>query len=99
MILAHFTVVAFYSGAANYVVQKLPFNDQLFLDSRFVNFPQRRKDVLQQAENIIRRFQDMLNYTAQQIDQLQEEFTEYQLLDDAEIPDNVWKEAEVKCRS
>ena len=49
------------------------------------------------VEYFCARYSSLLRLTPQQLDQLQEEFVNYQLLNTHEIPDSVWEEALLTC--
>ena len=52
---------------------------------------------LSQVDYFVRRYNDLLPFSSpQEHDKLSEEFTDYQLLNDNEVPESVWKSAVVQ---
>ena len=89
-------VAAFYRAAAQYAVAKLPFNDKVLENSRFVNFEKRREHDFTMVEFFLQRFQHHLQMTVDEQEKLQEQFIDYQLLSNNSIPQHVWNDATVK---
>ena len=86
-------VRAFYVDAASQAVKKLPFDDCFLSNARFLNFEKREECTFDSVEFFCARYSNLLQLTPVQMDLLQEEFTDYQLLDKSDIPEAVWKEA------
>ena len=84
-------VGAFYRAVAQYAVAKLPFNDKVLENSRFVNFEKRRV-----VEFFLQRFPDHLEMSVEEQEKLQEQFIDYQLLSNDNIPQHVCNDATVK---
>ena len=89
-------VGAFYRAAAQYAVEKLPFNDKVLENSRFVNFEKRREHEFTMVEFFLQRFPDHLEMSVEEQENLQEQFIDYQLLSNDNIPQHVWNDATVK---
>ena len=89
-------VAAFYRAAAQYAVAKLPFNDKVLENSRFVNFEKRREHDFTIVEFFLQRFPHHLQMTVEEQEKLQEQFIDYQLLSNNSIPQHVWNDATVK---
>lgn len=81
----------FYCTAVEYAVQNLPLNDIIIKNSKFVNFSNRLKadfdDVLKIITNLGLKFED------NELDIMSVEFSKYQLLNDEDIDEAIWKEA------
>ena len=86
-------VRAFYVDAASEAVKKLPFDDSFLSNARFLNFERRAECTFDAVEFFCAKYSNLMQLTPAQLDRLQEEFTDYQLLDKADIPETVWKEA------
>ena len=85
----------FYVTAVSQALKTLPFNDCLLNHCRFVNFEGRNECTFESVEYFCSKYPDLLNFTAPQMDSLEEQFLQYQLLDRSEIPLDLWKEATV----
>ncbi len=81
---------AFYRAAAQYAVAKLLFSDKVFENSRFVNFEKRREHEFTTIEFFLQRFPDHLRMSVEEEEKLQEQFIDYQLLSNDDIPQHVW---------
>ncbi|CAB4011488.1 Hypothetical predicted protein, partial [Paramuricea clavata] len=79
-------VGAFYRAAAQYAVAKLPFHDKVLENSRFVNFEKRREHEFTMVEFFLQRFPDHLEMSVEEQEKLQEQFIDYQLLSNDNIP-------------
>ena len=86
-------VRAFYVDAASQAVKKLPFDDSFLSNARFINFEKRDECTFDSVEFFCGKYSNLLQLTPAQMDRLQEEFTDYQLLDESTIPEAVWKQA------
>ena len=75
----------FYEGAVQYILAKFPMWDDL-LHARFINFTNRDTAKFSDVEYFIGRYGSLLNFTAQQLDAVHEEFVAYQLLHESDIP-------------
>ncbi|KAK6191363.1 hypothetical protein SNE40_003074 [Patella caerulea] len=92
-------VRAFYTKAASEAVQKFPWQDEhdLLKHARFINVVAREAASFEDVLFFQRRYSHLLPYTTpQESAALQEEFTDYQLLGDTDIPASVWDKATVK---
>ena len=87
---------AFYRAAAQCAVAKLLFSDKVFENSRFVNFEKRREHEFTMIEFFLQRFPDHLRMSVEEEEKLQEQFIDYQLLSNDDIPLHVWNDATVK---
>ena len=86
-------VFDFYVAAAQYAIEKLPFEDKVLQNAKLLNVPLRRRAQFSQVEHIIKRFPNIIQYSPSDIDKLHEEFAEYQLLKDEEVPSDVRENA------
>jgi hypothetical protein len=89
-------VGAFYRAAAQFAVAKLPFNDKVLENSRFVNFEKCREHEFTMVEFFLQRFPDHLEMSVEEQEKLQEQFIDYQLLSNHNIPQHVCNDATVK---
>ena len=62
------------------------------MHAKFVDFTRREAAEFRDVD-FIERYGAFLSFTPQQLDLLHDEFVEYQLLEDSDIPLEVWKEA------
>lgn len=88
-------VRAFYIDAASQALKKLPFNDCVLKNARFLNFEAKEECTFDSVEFFCAKYSNLLQLTPTDMDRLQEEFTDYQLLEKSVIPDMIWKEAVV----
>ena len=86
----------FYRAAAQYAVEKLPFNNKVWENSGFVNFEKRREHEFTMVEFFLQQFPDHLQMSVEEEEKLQEQFIDYQLLSNEDIPEHVWDDATVK---
>ena len=64
-----------------------------FMYAKFVHFTRREAAEFRDVECFVERYGTLLSFTPQQQDVLDDEFVEYQLLEDSDIPHEVWNEA------
>lgn len=86
---------AFYIDAASQALKKLPFNDCVLKNARFLNFEAKEECTFDSVEFFCTKYSNLLQLTPADMDRLQEEFTDYQLIEISAIPDMIWKEAVV----
>ena len=90
-------VIQFYVKAMGYALSNLPMNDEVLTNAKFVNVMSRDEASLAQVEYFVGRFSNLLPYSSPlEHDKLGEQLIEYQLLDDSEIPESVWKSATIQ---
>ena len=90
-------VRAFYVKSVEYALKNLPVADEVLANAKFINVISRTEATLSQVEYFVRRYNDLLPFSSpQEHDKLSEEFTDYQLLNDNEVPESVWKSAVVQ---
>ena len=70
--------------------------DDALVHARFVDFFQRANASLEDVEFILKNYRTVLPTTSRETHLLQEEFVEYQLLSNEDIPKKVWDEAQRK---
>ena len=87
------SVRAFFVDAASQALKKLPFSDDVLNNARFLNFEKREEYSFSAVEFFCNSYDNFLNCTPSSMSKLQEEFIEYQLLEQSDIPDWVWREA------
>ena len=86
----------FYQQAVLGTISKLPLQDDTLIHARFVDFFQRENASLEDVEFILKNYRTVLPTTSRETHLLQEEFVEYQLLSNEDIPKKVWDEAQRK---
>lgn len=74
-------VQKFYECAVDYIRLKFPLNDDLLMHARFVNFEERENCEFADVEYFIDRYQKVLSFNDVDMDQIFDEFVEYQLLE------------------
>ena len=84
-------VFAFYSEAFSYGVEKLPINDSILKHSIFADISKRESVSISDVLFFVEKFH--LNFNPETINLLSEQFLEYQLLNDHDIPGSVWQNA------
>ena len=90
-------VRAFYVKSVEYALKNLPVADAVLANAKFINAISRTEATLSQVDYFVRRYNDLLPFSSpQEHDKLSEEFTDYQLLNDNEVPESVWKSAVVQ---
>ena len=87
------SVRAYYVDANTQALQKLLFADDLLNYSKFLNFPQRVNCSFTSIEYFCSTYSNLLQFAPTKLDRLQEQFIDYQLLENSHIPQHVWKEA------
>ena len=80
-------VRAFYVDAVNQALQKLQYSDDVLNHARYLNFEKRRDCTFDSIEYFFARYSNLVEPTPAEMDKLQEEFTDYQLLERSDIPD------------
>ena len=83
----------FYEATVKSILEKFPLHDEAFMHAKFVDFTRREAAEFRDVEYFVERYGAFLSFTPQQLDVLHDEFVEYQLLEDSDIPLEVWKEA------
>ena len=83
----------FYLKATSEALKKLPFDDAVLVNARFVDFNQREECCFSCVEFFVSKYPRVLQFTPAQLNALQEEFIDYQLLKEENIPIQVWKDA------
>ena len=89
-------VRAFYTEAIAQALKKFPFDDLVLKHAKFLNFEKREDCTFDNIEYICDNFHNVLDFTAVEMDKLQEEFTMYQLLEWSTIPESIWQQALVR---
>ena len=78
-------VRSFYTQATDYAFKNLPMNDDII---------NREQAYFMQVEFFVQRYPNLLPFVSPStLNELEEEFLDYQLMLSAEIPDDVWKSA------
>ncbi len=71
----------------------MPFDDCVLSHARFLNFEKREECTFDSVEFFCAKYSNLFQFTPLQMDTLQEEFTDYQLLEKSDIPETIWREA------
>ena len=90
-------VRSFYVEALKYARSHLPLDDPILKNAGFVNFAQRESAQLSQIEYFIDRYSSVLPFNSDPalMERLKEEFISYQLLEESDVPADVWKQAAI----
>jgi hypothetical protein len=89
-------VRSFYTTAVKEGLAKLPINDHFLIHAKFVDFFQREQALFGDVQYFVSKFEKILSLSPADVDKLQEEFTDYQLLQPSQIPQSIWDSAVVK---
>ena len=90
-------VLKFYTIAAQYILATYPLNDDVLYHAKLLNFESREDIEFDSLEYFIERFPHLHELRSpREIDILHEEFVSYQLLNNTDIPANIWEEAKVR---
>lgn len=81
----------FYLEAISYSLKSLPLNDEVIRCSKFVDFKERLNVNFENVTTLIEKLG--LIFTHNEFDMLADEFSTYQLLEDTDVDEEVWKEA------
>ena len=73
--------------------------DDTLIHTRLWTFFQRENASVEDVELFLKNYPSVLPTTARETHLLQEEFEEYQLLSNEDIPKKVWDEAQIKLSS
>ena len=84
-------VLAFYSEAFSYGVEKLPINDSVLKHSIFADISKRESVSIDDVLLFVEKFH--LDFNPEIINLLSEQFLDYQLLNDHDIPNSGWQNA------
>ena len=79
----------FYSEAFSYRVEKLPINNSVLKHSIFANISKRESVSI--GDMLLFVEKPHLNFNPETINLLSEQFLNYQLLSDLDIPDSSWQ--------
>ena len=86
----------FYTTTTQYIIRTYPWNDEILMHARFVNFERRDQISFDSVQFFVHHCPHLHHLTSPgEVKMLQEEFLSYQLKRDADIPDEVWEEAKV----
>ena len=86
-------VRCFYYDTFVYAKEKLPLTDDLLKHSFFVDFTKRATAAIENKFFFVEKFE--LNFSASQLNELDNQFLQYQLLQDKDIPQSVWDKATI----
>ena len=79
-----------------YALENLPMNDEMLRNAAFVSFRSRESANVSQVEYFVERFNTSLPHgSPQDLDHLMQEFAQDQLLEDSDIPQDVWEKATI----
>ncbi|XP_034082868.1 uncharacterized protein LOC117553157 [Gymnodraco acuticeps] len=80
--------------STEYALKKLPLNDPLLPHAEFVDFRQRQNSHVDDVLYFVQRYKHLLPFEdPREQDRILDEFLEYQMLEETDIPDMVWKGA------
>ena len=83
----------FFEVATKYILDKFPLNDETLKHAKLVDFERRESADISDVEYFSDCYSTFLKFTPQEQDALHNEFVEYQLLEAADIPQEVWRVA------
>ncbi|XP_066020951.1 uncharacterized protein [Pocillopora verrucosa] len=83
----------YFKAAFQYVLSKFPITDELLKHARWINVQKRSQAKWESVEYFLSRFKSALNTV--NIDEMYDEFRDYQSLTDEDIGVIAWKEAKV----
>ena len=86
-------VRSFYEAAVEYIKAKFPLNDDVLLHARVVNFEKREASQFSDIEYFIERYSSVLGFSSSEQNAVFDEFVEYVLLEERDIPQSVWESA------
>ena len=86
----------FYIAAAQYMWKNLPLNDDVLRNAQFVNWNKRRSTTFAEASFFVERYSNILNLSVREIELLHDEFVDYQLMNESDLPDDVRQAATVQ---
>ncbi|XP_058847956.1 uncharacterized protein LOC117412816 isoform X2 [Acipenser ruthenus] len=90
----HKAVRAFFVAAVDYAFKKLPFKEPVLEHSQFIDFQQKMDCDVNDALYFVYRFSHLLPYgDPKEQDKLSEEFLDYQLMEEKDIPRSIWEQA------
>lgn len=69
----------YYENAVEFIVNKFPIDDETLKHAQFVHFENREVAEFTDVSYFVDEHSSLLNFSSQQLDQLYEEFVEYQL--------------------
>ncbi|XP_042604440.1 uncharacterized protein LOC122141339 [Cyprinus carpio] len=93
----HVAARSFFVKAVEYATAKLPLHDPVLEHSRFVEFRQKMDTSLDDVLYFVHRFNHLLPYNQpREQDQLNDEFLEYQMMEEEDIPASIWGEAVIR---
>ena len=92
-------VQEFYETAYTYCVKWLPLDDELYKDSRFIEFSKRAEfsfnNITELLSLCLRKFKDFIQ-DPHKLDAPEEEYLMYQSVSNTEIPEDMWEQSLVK---
>ena len=93
----YLAVRAFYGQGLLYARSRLPLDDPVLKNARFLDFAQRDSCELSHVEYFATRFAAAINFDSspQSMEWLKDEFISYQLLENSDVPAHVWSKAAI----
>ncbi|CAM4273024.1 unnamed protein product [Leuciscus chuanchicus] len=93
----HMAARSFFIRSVEYALAKLPLNDQVLQYAKFVDFKQKTDVAVDYVQYFVQRFNHLLPYDElREQDHLNDEFLEYQMMEEKDIPDAIWRDAVVR---
>lgn len=89
----YIAVRSFYIDATSQALAKLPFDDPVLNNSVFVNFEEKEECTFNVVDFFCNKYSEVLSFKESDQDKLEQEFLEYQLLNEQDIPQLIWNEA------
>ena len=89
----YLSVRQFYVTAVSYIIKWFPLNEDVVKDSQFVDFEVKDQCDFVMVCTFIKKYPKLLKFTNTELDELNEEFLDYQALPRSAIPQTVWDNA------
>ena len=86
----------FYQSACDYMIRKVPFHSNVLKHSRFVDIKQSSLARLDDVYYFLEKYNEVLNFSEDDINKIDDEFISFQQFDISTIPDCVWEKARVR---
>lgn len=86
-------VRSFYEAAVGYIKAKFPLEDDVLRHARVVKFEKRETNQFSDIEYFMEHYSDVLAFSGPEQNALFDEFVDFMLLEEKDIPQSVWESA------
>ena len=83
-------VRSFYEAAVGYILAKFPLKDDILLHARVINFEKCENSTFSSVEYFLERYTSVLAFSDSEKKLHFNEFVNYQLFEEENIPQSVW---------